>query len=95
MTTWDYLILTSWWEEVDRTKEYVTKIRYRHVWKPGDEVQEFASGMSKSLGAEGWELVSTATESQSYPTVISPQGNDTWGTFPIYRLFFKRPASSS
>lgn len=93
MIKWDYLILTSWWEEAGRTDDYLTRIQYRHVWKPGEEVEEFASGMTKNLGAAGWELVSTATESTSHRTVVSPQGNDSWGNFPVYRLFFKRPAS--
>lgn len=66
---------------------------YRHVWQPGDEVEEFASGMTKNLGAGGWELVTAGIESVSLPTLISPQGNDSWANFPTYRLFFKRPRS--
>jgi hypothetical protein len=95
MTTWDYTILKSWWEETGRTEQYNTRISYRHVWKPGDEVEEFGSGMTKNLGADGWELVTAAIESVSYPTLVSRQGNDSWSNFPTYRLFFKRPSAGA
>jgi hypothetical protein len=29
----------------------------------------------------------------SLPTVLSPQGNDGYGTFPTHKLFFKRPVT--
>lgn len=95
MTKWEYLILGSWWVEDKRTEDYPIHIQYRHVWQPGNEVQDFASGMSASLGAEGWELVTITTSSVSLLTVASSQGNDGYGSFPVHKLFFKRPAGSS
>lgn len=88
---WEYLILASWWVEAERSESYVTRIQYRHVWQPGDKVQDYASGMSAHVGSEGWELVTITTSSVSLLTVSSPQGNDGYGNFPVHRLFFKRP----
>jgi hypothetical protein len=93
MTKWEYLILGSSWVEVSRSADYASRIEYRNIWKPGDDVQDYASGMSDHLGAEGWELVTITTTSVSLLTVVSPQGNDGYGTFPIHKLFFKRPVT--
>lgn len=71
-----------------------THISYRHVWQPGDEVVEFASGMTKNLGVDGWELVTAGVESARYQTIVGPQ-SDAWANFPIYRLFFKRPTATT
>lgn len=76
MTKWDYQILETWWVESGRSDDYLTRIQYRHVWQPGDEVQEFASGMSAHLGVDGWELVTITSSSVSLLTIPSPQGND-------------------
>lgn len=92
MVRWEYTILSTWWEEVERSDGYVQQISYRHVWQPGETVEEFASGMTANLGAQGWELVTITTANQTLLTALSPQGNDGYGTFPIHRLFFKRPA---
>jgi hypothetical protein len=92
MTTWEYRILMSWWEETGRTEEYNTRIHYRHVWQPGAEVEEFSGGMTANLGADGWELITAAVESTSVQTLVSRQGNDSWSSVPVYRMFFKRPA---
>jgi hypothetical protein len=46
--------------------------------------------MSAELGSKGWELVTITTTSVSLPTVLSPQGNDGYGSFPVHKLFFKR-----
>ncbi len=91
MTRWEYISLESWWVEASRSADYVTRIQYRHVWKPGNDVQEFSSGMSASLGVDGWELVTITTSSVSLLTASSPQGNDGYGNFPVHKLFFKRP----
>jgi hypothetical protein len=91
MPQWEYRILRSWWEESDRSTDHVTRISYRHVWQPGDTTEEFASGMTANLGADGWELVTILTEHQTLLTVDSPQGNNSYGSFPVHRLFFKRP----
>jgi hypothetical protein len=93
MTKWDYLILESWWVEAGRSEGYVKNIEYRHVWKPGDEVLDYASGMTANLGASGWELVTITTHSVTLLTVESPQGNNGYGSFSAHKLFFKRPAS--
>ena len=92
MTRWEYLILSSWWEEAERTSDYLTRISYRHVWEPGETKEEFASGMTANLGAEGWELVTITTATQTLLTVDSPQGNNAYESVPVHRLFFKRPA---
>jgi len=91
MTKWEYLILHSWWIEADRSEDYIARIQYRHVWQPGDDVQEYASGMTAYLGADGWELVTLTSSSVSLLTVSSPQGNNGYGNFPVHSLFFKRP----
>lgn len=92
MANWEYTILQTWWEETDRTADYIQRISYRHVWQPGGTKEEFANGMTAHLGTEGWELVTVTTASQTLLTQLSPQGNNGYGTFPVHRLFFKRPA---
>lgn len=91
MTKWEYTILQTWWVEQSRSEEYNTTIQYRHVWQPGDEIQDYASGMTASLGAHGWELVTITTSSVTLLTLESRQGNHGYGQFPVHRLFFKRP----
>jgi hypothetical protein len=92
MLKWEYAVLSSWWVEESRSEEYVTRIAYRHVWQPGDEVEDFAQGISANLGADGWELVTITTQSVSLLTADSPQGSNAYGSFPHHKLFFKRPA---
>lgn len=91
MTKWEYAILDSSWVEANRSDDYIVRIDYRHVWQPGSQVQAYASGMSANLGLEGWELVTITTSSVSLLTTWSPQGNNGYGSFPVHKLFFKRP----
>jgi hypothetical protein len=91
MTKWEYTILESWWVEAGRSEEYLTRISYRHVWQPGNEVRECSSGMTAELGSQGWELVAVTTNTVSLLTVDSPQGNNGYGSFPVHKFFFKRP----
>jgi hypothetical protein len=93
MPRWDYRILQTWWEETNRSTEYVTTVDYRHVWQPGDTVEEWAAGMTANLGADEWELVAITTTSVTLPVVLSPQGNDSYQSFPVHKAFFKRPAT--
>ena len=95
MTKWEYRILSTWWTESGRSDAgYGSSIQYRHEWQPGHEVEEFASGMTANLGEDGWELVTITTASITLATKTTPQ-NDSYGSFPTHKLFFKRPKDAS
>ena len=94
MNKWEYTILSSWWVEEGRSDaSYLTTIGYKHVWAPGPEAQEYCSGMTEYLGSEGWELVTITTSTVTLMTVESPQGRNEYGSFPVHKVFFKRPAA--
>lgn len=95
MTAWEYRWRTTYWSEVGRDNAgYITRVKYEHFWKPDlkGEVMYFPDDRGfEYFGAEGWELIAVLPHSVTLITVISPQGNDGYGTFSSYTLIFKRP----
>jgi len=96
-TKWDYRIIKSWWQEAERVEHSNGSVsyKYRHVWEPGSDVEEYCSGMTANLGSEGWELVTITTTSVSLVSWKSSLNDPTYGTFPVHQLYFKRPAVDS
>lgn len=93
MKRWEYKWLGSYWEETGRSEDYLTRVTYDHFWEPdGKTERPFPDdeGLNK-LGEEGWELVAMTRGTSSRVTTISPQGNDGYYAFPVYKLVFKRP----
>lgn len=92
MTRWEYKWLRTFWVETERDGGYVTRISYGHRWRPdGATERPFPDedGLNE-LGSEGWELVALSPSSETHQTVISPQGNDSWTSFAVQTLAFKR-----
>lgn len=95
MDGWEYKWRGTLWVEASRSEDYLTRIEYEHRWRPDGESERpwpDEEGLNE-LGAEGWELVSAARGAVSLRTVISPQGNDGYESFPTYALAFKRARS--
>lgn len=93
MTRWEYRWIRTRWAESGRNQEYIQTVEYEHVWAPDGDTEEPFSGSEglNRLGAEGWELVSVGTASESYPTRLSPQQGTSYSSFGVYILAFKRP----
>lgn len=93
MVRWEYIWRATYWTETERSSDYITRIRYTHVWKP-DLSREVPfpdqEGIDR-LGDAGWEMVTVTTGSVTLLTVESPQGNNQWSNFPTHTLYFKRP----
>jgi hypothetical protein len=92
---WEYLVRRTQWVEASRTADYITWIKYRHIWHPDGEAEsEYPSDSGfNALGQCGWELAAMTSGQASLLTRSSPQGGDSYTSFPVHTMIFKRPGS--